>query len=92
MANRSKNQLFESQKDIYAVKKDSEQLRSQLFWTIMRTIQATCVINEPDVVWENENVLFEMEARNFTDMYKSDYIKENWDFGKYIGLEDICKY
>ena len=92
MANRSKNQLFESQKDIYALKRDDEQLKSQIFWSIMRTIQATCIINEPDVTWENENVLFEMEARNFTDMYKSDYIKQNWDFGRYIGLEDICKY
>lgn len=92
MANRSKNQLFESQKDIYALKRDDEQLKSQIFWSIMRTIQATCIINEPDVTWENENVLFEMEARNFTDMYQSDYIKQNWDFGRYIGLEDICKY
>lgn len=92
MANRSKNQLFESQKDIYALKRDDEQLKSQIFWSIMRTIQATCIINEPDVTWENENVLFEMEARNFTDMYKSDYIKQNWDFWRYIGLEDICKY
>jgi hypothetical protein len=50
------------------------------------------VINEPDISWENENPLFEMEARNFTDMYKSDYIKENRDFDRYIGLEDICKY
>ena len=92
MANRSKNQLFESQKDVYAVKKDNEQLRSQIFWSVMRTVQATCIINEPDVTWENENVLFEMEARNFTDMYKSDFIKQNWDFDRYIWLEDICKY
>ena len=92
MANRSKNQLFDSQKDIYAVKKNDEDLRSQIFWSTERTLQAACIINEPDISWENENPLFEMEARNFTDMYKSDYIKENWDFDRYIGLEDICKY
>ena len=69
--------LFDSQKDIYAVKKNDEDLRSQIFWSVMRTTQAACVINEPDVTWENENPLFEMEARNFTDMYKSDYIKED---------------
>lgn len=92
MANRSKNELFESQKDIYAVKKNDEDLRSQIFRAVMRTIQAACIINEPDITWENENVLFEMEARNFTDMFKSDFIKENRDFDRYIALEDICKY
>jgi len=92
MANRSKNALFTSQKDIYAVKKDDENMQSQIFWSVERTVQATCVINAPDVQWENENPLFEMEARNFTDMYKSDFIKENRDFDRYIGLEDICKY
>lgn len=92
MANRRKNALFDSQKDIYAVKKNDEDLRSQVFWSVMRTLQAACIINEPDISWENENVLFEMEARNFTDMYKSDFIKQNWDFDRYIGLEDICKY
>ena len=91
-ANRSKNMLFDSQKDIYAVKKNDEDLRSQIFRSVMRTTQAACIINEPDISWENENPLFEMEARNFTDMYKSDYIKENRDFDRYIGLEDICKY
>ena len=58
----------------------------------MRTIQATCIINEPDVVREDEDVLFQQEARNFTDMYKSDFTKNNRDFDKYIGLEDVCKY
>jgi hypothetical protein len=58
----------------------------------MRTIQATCIINEPDTVREDEDVLFQQEARNFSDMYKSDYTKNNRDFDKYIGLEDICKY
>lgn len=91
-ANRSKNMLFESQKDIYAVKKNDEDLRSQVFRSVMRTLQAACIINEPDVTWEDEDVLFEQEARNFTDMYKSDFIKQNWDFDRYIGLEDICKY
>lgn len=92
MANRSKNALFTSQKDIYGVKKNDENMRSQIFRSVERTIQATCVINAPDVQWENENPLFEMEARNFTDMYKSDFIKQNRDFDRYIGLEDICKY
>lgn len=92
MANRSKNALFTSQKDIYAVKKNDENLKSQIFWSVERTVQATCVINAPDIAWENENPLFELEARNFTDMYKSDFIKQNRDFDRYIGLEDICKY
>ena len=92
MANRSKNALFTSQKDIYWVKKDDETMQSHIFWSVERTVQATCVINAPDIQWENENPLFEMEARNFTDMYNSDFIKQNRDFDRYIGLEDICKY
>ena len=92
MANRSKNMLFDSQKDIYAVKKNDEDLRSQIFRSVMRTLQAACIINEPDITWEDEDVLFEQEARNFTDMYKSDFIKQNRDFDRYIGLEDVCKY
>ena len=91
-ANRSKNLLFESQKDLFAVKKNNEQLRSQIYWSVQRTIQATCIINEPDVTWEDEDILFQQEARNFTDMYRSDFIKQNWDFDRYIGLEDVCKY
>ena len=91
-ANRSKNLLFESQKDLFAVKKNNEQLRSQIYWAVQRTIQATCIINEPDVTWEDEDILFQQEARNFTDMYRSDFIKQNWDFDRYIGLEDVCKY
>jgi hypothetical protein len=83
-ANRSKNLLFESQKDLFAVKKNNEQLRSQIYWSVQRTIQATCVINEPDVTWEDEDILFQQEARNFTDMYRSDFIKQNWDFDRYI--------
>lgn len=91
-ANRSKNSLFMSQKDIYATKKNDELLKSQLFRSTERTMQATCIINEPDVSREDENVLYQMEARNFTDMYKTDYVNEHWDFDRYIGLEDICKY
>lgn len=91
-ANRSKNLLFRSQQDIYAVKKNAEQLRSQIFRAVQRTIQATCVINEPDVTWEDEDILFQQEARNFTDMYRSDFIKNNWDFDRYMGLEDVCRY
>ena len=91
-ANRSKNLLFESQKDLFAVKKNNEQLRSQIYWSVQRTIQVTCVINEPDVTWEDEDILFQQEARNFTDMYRIDFIKQNWDFDRYIGLEDVCKY
>lgn len=83
-ANRSKNMLFRSQQDLYATKTDEEKLRSQIFWSVMRTIQATCIINEPDVTWEDEDILFQQEARNFTDMYRSDYIKQNWDFDRYI--------
>lgn len=91
-ANRSKNALFDTQKDIFSVKTKEETLRSQIFRSVMRTIQATCAVNSPDVTWEDEDVLFNQEARNFTDMYKSDYIKNNWDFEKYIGIEDVCKY
>jgi hypothetical protein len=83
-ANRSKNMLFRSQQDLYATKTDEEKLRSQIFWSVMRTIQATCIINEPDVTWEDEDILFQQEARNFTDMYRSDFIKQNWDFDRYI--------
>lgn len=91
-ANRSKNELFFSQQDIYSTKKDDELMKSQIFWSVMRTIQATCVINEPDIIWEDENCLFMQEARNFSDMFKFDYIRNNWDFYKYIWIEDVCKY
>lgn len=91
-ANRSKNSLFMSQKDIYSTKRNDELLRSQIFWSVSRTMQATCIINEPDVSWEDENVLYQMEARNFTDMYKTDYVNENWAFDRYMWLEDVCKY
>ena len=91
-ANRSKNSLFMSQKDIYATKRNDELLRSQIFWSCLRTMQATCIINEPDVSWEDENILYQMEARNFTDMFKTDYTNERWDFDRYIWLEDIAKY
>ena len=91
-ANRSKNSLFMSQKDIYSTKRNDELLRSQIFWSVSRTMQATCIINEPDVSWEDENVLYQMEARNFTDMYKTDYTNENWGFDRYMWLEDVCKY
>lgn len=83
-ANRTKNAYFDTQKDIYAVKKNTEQMRSQLFRDTMRTIQATCIINEPDITWEDQDILFQQEARNFSDMYKSDYIKNNWDFDRYM--------
>ena len=59
-------------------------MQSKLFWSVMRTIQATCVINEPDIIWEDENCLFMQEARNFSDMFKFDYIRNNWDFYKYM--------
>ena len=91
-ANRSKNSLFQSQKDIYSTKRNDELLRSQIFWSVARTMQATCIINEPDVSWEDENVLYQMEARNFTDMFKTDYANERWDFDRYMWLEDIAKY
>lgn len=91
-ANRSKNSLFMSQKDIYSTKRNDELLRSQIFWSCLRTMQATCIVNEPDVSWEDENVLYQMEARNFTDMFKTDYVNEHWDFDRYMGLEDVAKY
>ncbi len=91
-ANRSKNALFQTQKDIYSTKRNDELLRSQIFWSCARTMQATCIVNEPDVSWEDENVLYQMEARNFTDMFKTDYTNEHWDFDRYMGLEDVCKY
>ena len=91
-ANRSKNSLFMSQKDIYSTKRNDELLRSQIFWSCLRTMQATCIINEPDVSWEDENILYQMEARNFTDMFKTDYVNERWDFDRYMWLEDIAKY
>ena len=91
-ANRSKNDLFLSQEDIYSTKRDDNLMKSQIFWSCMRTIQATCIINEPDVTWEDEDPLFQMEARNFTDMYKTDYTNNNWDFYKYMWIEDVCKY
>ena len=91
-ANRSKNSHFLSQKDIYSTKRNDELLRSQIFWSVSRTMQATCIINEPDVSWEDENILYQMEARNFTDMFKTDYVNEHWDFDRYIWLEDVCKY
>ena len=91
-ANRSKNSLFMTQKDIYSTKRNDELLRSQIFWSVSRTMQATCIVNEPDVSWEDENVLYQMEARNFTDMFKTDYVNEHWDFDRYMWLEDIAKY
>ena len=91
-ANRSKNALFQTQKDIYSTKRNDELLRSQIFWSCARTMQATCIVNEPDVSWEDENVLYQMEARNFTDMFKTDYTNEHRDFDRYMGLEDVCKY
>lgn len=91
-ANRSKNSLFMSQKDIYSTKRNDELLKSQIFWACLRTMQATCIVNEPDVSWEDENVLYQMEARNFTDMFKTDYVNEHWDFDRYMGLEDVAKY
>lgn len=91
-ANRSKNALFQTQKDIYSTKRNDELLRSQIFWSCARTMQATCIVNEPDVSWEDENILYQMEARNFTDMFKTDYTNEHRDFDRYMGLEDVCKY
>ena len=91
-ANRSKNSLFMTQRDIYSTKKNDELLRSQIFWSCLRTMQATCIVNEPDVSWEDENVLYQMEARNFTDMFHTDYVNEHWDFDRYIWLEDVAKY
>lgn len=91
-ANRSKNSHFMSQKDIYSTKRNDELLRSQIFWSCSRTMQATCIINEPDVSWEDENILYEMEARNFTDMYNTDFTNEQWGFNRYVWLLDVCKY
>ena len=91
-ANRSKNDLFDSQKDLFATKKNDELLKSNLFWSIKRTVQATCIINEPDVVWEDTDHVFQQEARNFTRMFKYDYINNQWDFDKYMGIDDVCKY
>lgn len=91
-ANRSKNDLFDSQKDLFATKKNDELLKSNLFWSIKRTIQATCIINEPDVSWEDQDHVFQQEARNFTRMFKYDYLNNSWDFDKYMGIDDVCKY
>jgi len=91
-ANRSKNELFESQKDLFATKKNDELLKSNLFWSIKRTVQATCIINEPDVFWEDMDHVFQQEARNFSRMYKADYLNNGWDFDKYMGIDDVCKY
>ena len=91
-ANRSKNSHFQSQKDIYSTKRNDELLRSQIFWSCARTMQATCIINQPAVSWEDENILYEMEARNFTDMFNTDFTNEHWDFDRYMALEDVCKY
>ena len=91
-ANRSKNSLFMTQRDIYSTKRNDELLRSQIFWSCLRTMQATCIVNEPDVSREDENVLYQMEARNFTDMFKTDYVNEHWDFDRYMWLEDVAKY
>jgi hypothetical protein len=90
--NRSKNALFESQQDLFATKKNDELLKSNLFRSIKRTIQATCIINEPDVTWEDTDHIFQQEARNFSKMYKYDYINNQWDFDKYMGIDDVCKY
>ena len=91
-ANRSKNSLFMTQRDIYSTKRNDELLRSQIFWSCLRTMQATCIVNEPDVSREDENILYQMEARNFTDMFKTDYVNEHWDFDRYMALEDVAKY
>lgn len=91
-ANRSKNELFDSQKDIYSTKKDSELLRSKLFWSILRTIQATCIINEPIISWEDEDNLFQQEARNFSKMYDADFSNNQRWFDEYIWIEDVGKY
>ena len=91
-ANRSKNELFESQKDLFATKKNDELLKSNLFWSIKRTVQATCIINEPDVTWEDTDHIFQQEARNFSRMYKYDYSNNGWDFDKYMWIDDVCKY
>lgn len=91
-ANRSKNGLFESQQDLFATKKSNELLKSNLFWSIKRTVQATCIVNEPDVSWEDTDHIFQQEARNFSKMFKYDYINNKWDFDKYMWIDDVCKY
>ena len=91
-ANRSKNALFESQQDLFATKKNDELMKSNLFWSIKRTIQATCIINEPDVSWEDTDHIFQQEARNFSKMFRFDYLNNSWDFDKYIWIDDVCKY
>ncbi len=90
--NRSKNALFESQQDLFATKKNDELLKSNLFWSIKRTVQATCIIDEPDVTWEDTDHIFQQEARNFSKMYKYDYINNQRDFDKYMWIDDVCKY
>ena len=91
-ANRSKNELFQSQEDLYSTKKSDELLKSNLFWSIKRTVQATCIINEPDVSWEDQDHIWQQEARNFSKMFKYDYINNLWDFDKYMWIDDVCKY
>ena len=91
-ANRSKNELFDTQKDIFSTKKDSELLRSQLYWSIQRTIQATCIVNQPLISWEDEDDLFQQEARNFTRLYEYDYSNQQRWFDEYMGVEDMCRY
>ena len=91
-ANRSKNGLFDSQQDLFATKKSNELLKSNLFWSIKRTVQATCIVNEPDVSWEDTDHIFQQEARNFSKMFKYDYINNRWDFDKYMWIDDVCKY
>ena len=91
-ANRSKNRHFENQRDLFWTNNDKEKLKSNIFRSCLRTIQATCVVNRPDVRWEDEDCLRKQEARNFSNMYKYDYIKNNWDFLMYIWVEDISKY
>ena len=90
--NRSKNALFDSQQDLFATKKNDELLKSNLFWSIKRTIQATCIIDEPDVSWEDTDHIFQQEARNFSKMYKYDYMNNQRDFDKYMWIDDVCKY
>ena len=91
-ANRSKNALFESQQDLFATKKNDELLKSNLFRSIKRTVQATCIINEPDVSWEDTDHIFQQEARNFSKMFRYDYINNQRDFDQYMWIDDVCKY
>lgn len=91
-ANRSKNELFDTQKDIFSTKKDNELLRSQLYWSIQRTIQATCIVNQPLISWEDEDNLFQQEARNFTKLYEYDYDNNQRGFDEYMWVEDMCRY